>query len=207
MLPSPRLASLRGGSCLGHHSSLLTALGVHHRKRREHREGEGYQCWELQGGGALGEVSPAFPFGEKRSREQRRALRASPVKILGACKKGQMAFHFLERCSLLICPGPCMQGTRAGVVERVRIHVAWWERCEGFLWVKETTQKVATTPANRAARGPQQETLLGPLLVVVWRGGCCGAGTPSPIGSCAHGVFTTPLQGNPVWSPYRGAST
>lgn len=121
------------------------------KEERTQGGGEGYQCWELQGGSALGEVPPAFPFGEKRSREQRRALRASPVKILGACKKGQMAFHFLERCSLLICPGPCMQGTRAGVVERVRIHVAWWERCEGFLWVKETTQKVATTPANRAA--------------------------------------------------------
>lgn len=201
-----RLVFLRGGSCFGYYFLFFIVLGVYYRKRREYREGEGYQCWEFQGGGVLGEVFFVFFFGEKRLREQRRVLRVLFVKILGVCKKGQMAFYFLERCLLLICFGLCMQGIRVGVVERVRIYVVWWERCEGFLWVKEIIQKVVIILVNRVVRGFQQEILLGLFFVVVWRGGCCGVGIFFFIGSCVYGVFIIFFQGNFVWSFYRGVS-
>lgn len=86
------------------------ALGGENTRR------ECYQCWEPQGTKSLGEVFPCFScWGKEKvylsplqlgmGWGEVGASRTSPVKIWGACKKGQMVFHFLEACSLLICPG------------------------------------------------------------------------------------------------------
>lgn len=84
---------------------------------------------ELSGSRASGPQDPGKgrePF-PKAEGGQGRAPRVSCMKILGACKKGQMIFHFLEGCSLLIYSGPCVQGTRVGIIETVCIYV-WWAK-------------------------------------------------------------------------------
>lgn len=67
-----------------------------------------------------------------RPSEEGRVPEAPLMKIWGACRKGQMAFHFLEGCSLLMCPRLCAGEQEEVSWRTVCIH-AWWAKMSRFL--------------------------------------------------------------------------
>lgn len=70
------------------------------------------------------------------------------------------------------------------------------QRCDNFLWVKETKQGVQQTGLPE-----EQKILFSPFLAMVCRGWAVASW------ELCSGSLYSPLQETPVWGPYGRAST